>query len=176
MNLAHLIDIYGYHQLLGVIKAQKEARGISDKDLEHIAELTAGHWSKIVNGTKALGPISMGKCLRGVGLKLRPFIDEEAIAKTNDLYLPRTESQVRKKCQPTGAVQVTFTRSFMRRIGAKGGKNSRRNLGKRQRKKLAQRAAMARVLKTTSERRIAIAKLGAAARWARAKLNRPTQP
>ena len=142
----------GYHQLLAVLRARKEVLGMSDKDLEHIAELTPGHWSKIVAGVKSLGPLSMGKVLRALSLELVAHENAASEAELRELYLPRVESQVRKMPMHTAAVHVKLTRKFFRKIGAKGGTNSRRNIGKRQRRKLARKAAAARWQKPSRRR------------------------
>jgi hypothetical protein len=97
----HIATILGYHQLLATIRARKEELKMSDKDLDNVAGLATGHWSKIISGRKSLGPLSLGRILRGVGLKLIAQEDVEGTVKIAELYLPRAEQQVRHRNNTT---------------------------------------------------------------------------
>jgi hypothetical protein len=66
------------------------------------------------------------------------------------------------------AVQFVFSRRYLRKIGRKGGQNSRKNLSPKQRRELALRAARARWQKNPTPRdRRALARSAALARWHR---------
>lgn len=138
--------IRGYHQLLAAIRARKEALGMSDKDLEHIAGLTGSHWSKIVAGTKSLGPLSLGKILRALSLELVAQENKIGEAEVAELYLPRVESQVRKR-EPKLAIASISRAPWLFTRGK------------------ARKARQMQVQTQTAEKRSEIAKRAAAARW-----------
>jgi hypothetical protein len=65
--------------------------------------------------------------------------DKAAVEKLQRQTTPRQSQYVR-----SGAMHIELSLRNMRKIGAQGGKNSRKNLGKRLVKQLARRAAKAR--------------------------------
>lgn len=142
--------IRGYHQLLAVIRTRKESLGMSDKDLEHIAELTAGHWSKIAAGTKSLGPLSLGRILRALSLELVAQENKVGEAEVAELFLPRDESQVRKR-EPVLAMPSINRAPWL---------FTRRR---------ARKAREIQMQTQTPEKRSEIAKRAAAARWEKRK-------
>jgi len=88
-----------------------------------------------------LRPILTGVApvLAGLGLRLLVIEDNAATERLKNRLPPRNQSYVR-----TVAVHTNLTTRFLRKIGAKGGENSRKYLGKRLVKQLARRAAAAR--------------------------------
>lgn len=152
-ELRHLSVVNGYQKLVAAIRERKEAMGLSDKEIEHLAGLTAGHWSKLMAQTKSLGPVSLGRVLRALGLEL---IVSENVEKTQQIrlsYIPRDETQVRNPTMHTAAVHVRLTRRFLKRIGVAGGSNSRKNMSRRRARQIGKAAARARWDKVKSEPR-----------------------
>jgi hypothetical protein len=88
---------------------------------------------------------SFGPVLSGLGLRCLLVVDEEATRRLKERLLPRNQSYVR-----SAAVHTNLTTRFLRKIGAKGGENSRKYLGKRLVKRLARKAAAARWKKGAS--------------------------
>jgi hypothetical protein len=71
--------------------------------------------------------------------------DNAAAERLKNRLPPRSQSYVRSV-----AVHTNLTTRFLRKIGAKGGENSRKYLGKRLVKQLARKAANARWQKRVS--------------------------
>jgi hypothetical protein len=78
-------------------------------------------------------------------LRLLIIEDQDATDRLKNSLPPRNESYVRSV-----AVHGHLTTRFLRKIGRKGGENSRVNLSKRLRRQLARKAALARWGKDTT--------------------------
>lgn len=93
-----LATVNGYAGLIAAIRARKTEMRISDAELEEIAGLTRGHVSKLLaaGASKVLGPLSMGRLLRALGLELIVAENADQTAAVRKLYVPRDENQVRR--------------------------------------------------------------------------------
>lgn len=94
-----LATVNGYQGLVAAIRARKDEMRISDTELEELAQLTRGHVSKLLapGATKVLGPLSMGRLLRALGIELIVAENAEQTAKIRELYMQRNENQVRRR-------------------------------------------------------------------------------
>ena len=106
-----------------------------------------GYLSKLIGAKpiRRLGMTSFGPVLAGLGLRLLIIEDQAATERLKSRLPPRNSSFVRSV-----AVHANVTTRFLRKIGAKGGQNSRKYLGKRLVKRLARKAAAARWRKGAS--------------------------
>lgn len=143
----HLATVNGYQGLIAAIRARKEELRMSDRDLEELAGLTPGHVSKILTpgANRVLGPLSMGRILRTLGIDLIVAENIERTEQIREQFVPRVEERVNKKTRMHSVgVQIEVTRKFLKEIGTKGGANSRKYLTRRQAKAIAKKAARAR--------------------------------
>jgi hypothetical protein len=112
--------------------------------LEQAAEvigLPARFLSKILslNPGRHLTALTLGPVLQGFGVKLLMVDDEEALARFEHRIKRRDPKVVRSV-----AVHFQITSRHVRRIGAKGGANSRKYMTRRQASQLGRKAALAR--------------------------------
>jgi hypothetical protein len=82
---------------------------------------------------------SLAWLLGALACRAKIVSDDEALEQINGRLKQRNNFVVR-----SGAVHFLLSRRSMRENGAKGGQNSRKNLGKRRTKQLARKAAYAR--------------------------------
>jgi hypothetical protein len=108
-----------------------------------ISGLPSSYLAKLLSPSpkpaRRFGAISLGPVLGVLGLKLVVTTDERAVQKFGSKLEKRQE-----RCVHSNGVHIYATRKFLRKIGAKGGTNSRKNLPKRVSRALARNAAMAR--------------------------------
>jgi hypothetical protein len=121
--LAEIRDYNSLHQALRIRAAQLE---ISRLDLDRLAYLTPGHASKLLSPrpTKWLGNQTLNFVLPALGVKLILVEDPEALAR-----IRATTRRRNSKLDPTkrnAAVSFSLSNRFFRRIGRKGGENSRK--------------------------------------------------
>lgn len=92
-----LAVVTGYQGFIAALRARKVEMGMSDKDLEYVGGLASGHVSQVLTrgAPKALGPLSFGRVLRGLGLELHVVENTELTAAARAQYNKRDESQVR---------------------------------------------------------------------------------
>ncbi|SNB53996.1 hypothetical protein SAMN05414138_10210 [Rhodoplanes sp. JGI PP 4-B12] len=123
------------------MRAKERAFAVGSEDTADVAGLPRGYiqWLLGPNPRRRVGMFSLGPLLTILGVKLVMVEDPEAIALVGDRLPKRNESSVR-----SGAVHVELTRRFLKKIGKKGGANSRKNLTPRQASELGRRAAIAR--------------------------------
>jgi hypothetical protein len=121
-------------------RAQERQIAISSADANvvcppdsYLSKLLAPRPVKLV-AMESLGPI-----LQVLGVKLVMVEDEKALRWIN-ARLGKSKSPI----MHSGAITQTLSRRFLQKIGALGGANSRKYLGKRYAKALARRAAIAR--------------------------------
>ena len=136
-----IADVSSYEQMLAALRARVNELQVNGERFDEYCGLPKGYLSKLI-GTKPirrLGMTSFAPVLAGLGLRLLVIEDQEATERLKNCLQPRNQSYVRSV-----AVHTNLTTRFLRKIGAKGGENSRKYLGKRLVKQLARRAAAAR--------------------------------
>jgi hypothetical protein len=140
--LASFTDYEGLRRALNAVRDQH--RDISLEMLDEITGAPKGYFSKLLGprAAKRVGLQSLGWAMGGLGIKAVFVEDPEALARVQSRFEARDAPHLQSVLGD--AVHIQLSRGFLRKIGAKGGANSRKNLGKRMRKKLAQRAATAR--------------------------------
>lgn len=170
--IAEFSDYEGLRKALNVVRESK--RDMSFELLDEITGAPKGYFSKVLGPrpVKRIGLHSLAWALGGLGVKCIMVEDPEALARVQSRF--RNRDRAHLASVHNGAVRVQINRGFLRKIGAKGGKNSRKNLSKKQRKKLGKLANMARNAKLSPAKRSELARLATLARWARAKA--PSSP
>ncbi len=131
------------------MRARAVEIGISREVLDEISGLPDGYSSKLLapRPIKHMGDLAMGEALPVLGMKLVAIEDLEALKRTlaHSKYKKRNTSWDKHNV----AVSYQLSRRFLRRIGRKGGKNSRKYMTRERATELARKAG----------------KAGAAARW-----------
>lgn len=161
--LASFTNYDELRRALNVVRDQH--RDMSFELMDEITGAPRGYFSKLLGPrpAKRIGLQSLEWALNGLGVKAILVEDSEALARIKSRLEGRDVAHLASV--RNGAVSVQINRGFLRKIGAKGGKNSRKNLSKRQRTKLAKLAVMARNRKLSPSKRSELAKLAANARW-----------
>jgi hypothetical protein len=140
-KLRVLADVGSYEALLAALRQRVSELQIHGERFDAFCGLPEGYLSKLigVKPVRRIGMQSFAPLMAGLGLRLLVIEDQEATARLKNKLPPRNESYVRSV-----AVHGHLTTRFLQKIGRKGGENSRVNLGKRLRKQLARKAALAR--------------------------------
>lgn len=146
-----LASFTDYDGLRRALNACRERRDISLERMDEITGAPSGYFAKLLGPRpiKRIGLQSLGWALGGLGIKAVFVDDPEALAMVEARFTARDVPHL--KSVRGDAVHVTLSRGFLRKIGATGGANSRKNLGKRKVRQLAKRAAMARWSKVKSK-------------------------
>jgi hypothetical protein len=133
--------------MLAALRLRVRELQINGERFDEYSGLPKGYLSKLIGAKpiRRLGMTSFALVLAGLGLRLLVIEDSAATERLKNKLPPRNQSYVRSV-----AVHTNLTTRFLRKIGAKGGKNSRKNLGKRLVKHLARKAANARWKKGAS--------------------------
>jgi hypothetical protein len=136
-----IADVSSYDEMLSALRSRVTELQINGERFDEYAGLPRGYLSKLVGARpiRRLGMTSFEPVLAGLGLRCLLVVDEEATRRLKEHLPPRNQSYVRSV-----AVHGHLTTRFLKKIGAKGGENSRKYLGKRLVKQLAQKAANAR--------------------------------
>ena len=136
-----IADVVSYDEMLAALRSRVAELQVNGERFDEYAGLPRGYLSKLIGAKpiRRIGATSFAPVLAGLGLRLLIVEDQEATARLKNNLRPRNQAYVR-----SGAVHVTLTDRFLRKIGAKGGANSRKNLSKRLVKRLARKAAAAR--------------------------------
>ena len=142
-----IADVTSYEQMLAALRARVNELQLNGERFDEFAGLPRGYLSKLIGARpiRRLGMTSFAPVLTGLGLRLLVIEDQEATERLKNCLPPRNQSYVRSV-----AVHTNVTTRFLRKIGAKGGENSRKYLGKRLIKQLARKAANARWQKAAS--------------------------
>lgn len=141
---APIAEFVDYDGLRRALNACREKRDISFRQLNQITGAPDGYFEKLLGprAVRRIGLQSLGWALGGLGVKCIMISDPAALALIESRLEKRDEPHL--KSVLGGAVHVTLNRGFLRKIGAIGGTNSRKNLGKRKKRQLAKKAALAR--------------------------------
>ena len=136
-----------YEGMLEALRTRAIELRLAGNTFDEYVGLPRGYTQKVIGirPVRRLGMTSFGPVLSGLGLRCLLVVDEEATRRLKERLLPRNQSYVR-----SAAVHTNLTTRFLRKIGAKGGENSRKYLGKRLVKRLARKAAAARWKKGAS--------------------------
>ena len=142
-----IADVSSYEQMLAALRLRVTELQIKGEAFDEFAGLPQGYLSKLIGAKpiRRLGMTSFAPVLAGLGLRLLIIEDQEATERLKNRLPPRNQSFVRSV-----AVHTNLTTRYLRKIGAKGGENSRKYLGKRLVKQLARKAAAARWTKGAS--------------------------
>jgi hypothetical protein len=142
-----IAEVNSYGQMLAALRARVNELQINGERFDEYAGLPRGYLSKLIGAKpiRRLGMTSFAPVLAGLGLRLLIIEDQEATERLKNRLPPRNQSFVRSV-----AVHTNLTTRYLRKIGAKGGENSRKYLGKRLVKQLARKAAAARWTKGAS--------------------------
>jgi general stress protein YciG len=171
----------GYAGMIEAFRARANERriAITSADVAATAGLASHYIPKLLSPSKnpmrRVGMISLGPLLAVLQAKLLLVPDPEAEKLYGARIPQRREVCVRNGIHSVG-VNVHFTRKFLREIGAKGGANSRRNLGKRLRRALARKAANARWQKAAAAKRVRPKRQSAGRPRRRRRHRWPTSP
>ena len=135
-------EVTTYSDLHMLLRARANDLQLSREELDSISGLQPGYTAKLLSPRpmKRLGVTSMPLLLSALGVKLVLMVDDEKTAALQSRITmhPRKASAVRS------AVCYSVSQRFLRRIGRKGGSNSRANMSPRQASALGKRAAQAR--------------------------------
>lgn len=145
---APIAEFSDYDGLRRALNAVRDHRKVSLRVMNDVSGAPDGYFEKVLGPRPArrIGLQSLGWALQGLGVKCVLVEDPEAWARVPKSRLEeRDEAHFRSV--HSGAVIVQINRGFLRKIGAIGGANSRKNLGKRKRRQLAKKAVMARINK-----------------------------
>jgi hypothetical protein len=125
------------------IRAQERQLAIGGEAVAAFTGLPANYLAKILaprlSNVRRIGMISLGPILAALAVKLLVVEDLQAAALA-DRRLPKSRSTAMQ----SGAIQVVFSRRFMKKIGAIGGKNRRKNMTDEEATRHARKAALAR--------------------------------
>jgi hypothetical protein len=140
-------EFINYDGMLALVRARVNELQINGERFDEFAGLPKGYLSKLIGAkpVRRIHMLSMGPLFGALGIYCVMFEDPEATRRLKNHLTPRNPSYVRSV-----AVHGHLTTRFLSKIGRKGGENSRVNLGKRLRKQLARKAALARWGKDTT--------------------------
>jgi hypothetical protein len=134
----------GYAGLVAAFRARaaEQKIAIGGDSVAAVSGLPVAYVAKLLQPrpAKRLGAISLGPLLGVLGLRLLVCADPIALARFGSKLEKRREAFVHSEA----VHQVVFSRRFLKKIGALGGKNSRANMTAQQARRLARKAAAAR--------------------------------
>lgn len=127
------------------LNAAREHREMSFELMDEIAGTPKGYFSKNLapGGSRRITMDSFTLAFGSVGVKALLVDDPDQLKRIQSRLKQRNKGLVR-----SGAVHQVHSLRKLRKIGAKGGANSRANMSKRAARKLARKAAAARWSKT----------------------------
>ena len=136
-----IAEFSDYDELINALRLRATELNLSGEQVDCYSGLPARYTQKLLgpNPIRRLGAISLGPFLGALAVRGLLVEDKAAVERLRRQTTPRKSQFVRST-----AVHTKLTTRFLRKIGAKGGKNSRKYLGKRLVKRLARKAALAR--------------------------------
>lgn len=140
-QIAEFVD---YPGMLAAMRARAQARRIavsSENANCDVGGMPDKYLQKLLGPkpVRRIGMLSLGPVLGVLGVKLVMIEDESAMRQFGGRLHQRNNNLVHD-----AGVHIVISPRFMRKIGKIGGTNSRKNMGKRKRRKLARKAASAR--------------------------------
>jgi hypothetical protein len=136
-----IAEFCNYDELINALRARVAELNLSGEQIDRRSGLADHYAQKLLgpNQIRRLGAISLGPFLGALAVRGRLIEDRAAVEKLRRQTTPRQSQFVRSV-----AVYTKLTTRFLRKIGAKGGENSRKYMSARQARALARRAARAR--------------------------------
>ena len=152
--LEPIAEFSSYNELRAALNAARDRRDISFETLDAISGAPSGYFSKLLGQrpVRRLGLSSLEWAFGGLGIRGVIIDDPEALRKVQGRSKARDAAHLQAVLGD--AVHIQLSRGFLRKIGAKGGKLSRANLGKRMKRKLARKVAKARWTKHRAKERL----------------------
>jgi hypothetical protein len=140
---APIAEFSDYDGMLQALRARAEQRKVAttSEAIADVSGLPDKYMQKLIGSkpVRRIGMISLGPILGVLGVKLVMVEDPAALARFAAEVPERNESKMHAV-----AMHITLTRRFMRKIGALGGHARKKNLSKREARKIARKAALAR--------------------------------
>jgi hypothetical protein len=138
-------EFANYDELISALRARAAELNLSGLAIDSLSGLPDRYAQKLLGpaAVRRLGAISLGPFFGALAVRALLIEDKAAAARIRSRTKPRNGSYVRDGMR-AGSVHLMLTDRFMRKIRKKGGKNSRKYLGKRLIKQLARKAAAAR--------------------------------
>ena len=140
-----ICEFSDYDELLNGLRLRAAELNLSGEGLDCVSGLPERYTQKLLgpNPIRRLGAISLGPFLNALAVRGVLVEDKAAVERLRSQTTPR-QAQYARPGMHAGSVHVVLTNRFMRKIRQKAGENSRKYLGKRLRKQLARKAALAR--------------------------------
>jgi hypothetical protein len=130
-----------YSGFIGALRQRAADLNLAGEAIDDLSGLPSRYAQKLLGprpirrlGAASFGPVLGALAVRGVLVE-----DKTALDKVRRQTEPRQNQYVRD-----GAVHVELSRRFLQKIGAQGGRNSRKNMSRRLASQLGRRAANAR--------------------------------
>jgi hypothetical protein len=146
-----------HNKLLAAIRRRIEQLGLSHETVEHLAGLQSGYLSKVIADPppKRMSPFTQFLILQALGLRVKLEEDQQLIEKIRGRWSKR---KLRKSMRTAVSMDrvIHLPPDFMRRISRMG--------------------CEARMRKLSPERRSALARHAASARWRQHREARPQTP
>lgn len=148
-----IVAVIGDHNgLLEAIRRRIEELNLSHETVEHLAGLQSGYLSKVIADPppKRMSPFTQFLILQALGLRVRLEEDPELIEKIRGRWSKR---KLRKSMRTAVSMDrvIHLPPDFMRRISRMGCEARMRKLSPERRSALARHAAMARWRKARGE-------------------------
>jgi hypothetical protein len=136
-----LANVTSYNDLHVAMRARAAELKISRAEIDRLAGLASGHAGKLLapRPLKRLGDDLVGFVIPALAMKLVLIEDLQSLAQIRARSRIRDERAVR-----SAAVEFTISRRFLRRIGKKGGANSRKYMTRARASALSRKANMIR--------------------------------
>jgi hypothetical protein len=142
-----------------IMRERKDQLGISNNCLDELAGLSDGYANKLMARppAKNLGTLTFDLLLQALGLKLIVVEDLETMQRYASQLVQRQEKQVRAASEASLArhkkYTIVFSRKFLQKMGALGGKKRAENLSPRRLRQIGIKGAEARWKRRKAARR-----------------------
>jgi hypothetical protein len=138
-------QVESYAAVHELLRTRADELGLSREVIDELAGLQSGYAGKV------LAPVPIRRAsletlllmFSALGLRLVVVEDRAALERLRDRAQPRSRVGG-ASLMHSGAVQFKFSHRHFRRIGRKGGRNSRKGMGPEEASRLGRRAALAR--------------------------------
>jgi hypothetical protein len=138
-------QVESYAAVHELLRARADELGLSREVIDELAGVQPGYSAKL------LSPVPIRRAsletllllIQALGLGLVVVEDRAALERLRDRAQPRSRVGG-ASLMHSGTVQFKFSRRHFRRIGRKGGRNSRKGMGPEEASRLGRRAALAR--------------------------------
>jgi hypothetical protein len=157
-------------------RAMKDILGLSDAFCDQVGGLAVGHTSKCLgpSATKNIGPVPFDVFCEMFAVEFRMTINIDAMKRMVDRWEQRNQDRVRiENRRPSKAILERAKPYVISQLAREAGIKSASLPTHR---KACRKGGKARARKLTKQQRKAIAKMGADARWAKARASALTVP